>query len=101
MSKIQTFAYNWGIIFAIKIALIALHKSKKDRQHNGQKNKGQKDKQRTTKHYTENYKTRWTQVLRKVPAPPGAPVVLLVPMAAPEQVPRGLWLTLSFDAKKT
>jgi hypothetical protein len=30
------------------------HKSKKDRQYNGQKEKGQKDKQRSTKHYTEN-----------------------------------------------
>jgi hypothetical protein len=31
-----------------------IRKSKKNRQHNGQKKKGQKDKQRSTKHYTVN-----------------------------------------------
>ena len=31
--------------------VIRIHKSKKDRQYNGQK---KKDKQRSTKHYTEN-----------------------------------------------
>jgi len=31
--------------------VISVRKSKKDRQHNGQK---KKDKQRSTKHYTEN-----------------------------------------------
>jgi hypothetical protein len=34
--------------------LIRIRKSKKDRQHNGQKEKRQKDKQRSTKH---TYKT--------------------------------------------
>jgi len=34
--------------------VIRICKSKKDRQHNGQKKKGQKNKQRSTKHYTEN-----------------------------------------------
>ena len=36
--------------------VIRIRKSKKDRQHNGPKEKGQKDKQRSTKHYTENWK---------------------------------------------
>ena len=34
--------------------VISSRKSKKDRQHNGQRKKGQKDKQRSTKHYAEN-----------------------------------------------
>jgi len=33
--------------------VIRSHKSKRGRQHNGQKN-GEKNKQRSTKHYTEN-----------------------------------------------
>ena len=37
-----------------------IHKSEKDRQHNGQKKKGQKDKQRYTKH-THNTKDRVTR----------------------------------------
>ena len=36
-----------------------IRKSKKNRQHNGQKNKGQKDKQRSTKH-THKTKDRVT-----------------------------------------
>ena len=32
--------------------VIRIRKSKKNRQHNGQKKKGQKDKQRSTKQYT-------------------------------------------------
>jgi len=34
--------------------IIGIHKSKKDRHHNGQKKKRQKDKQRSSKHYAEN-----------------------------------------------
>jgi hypothetical protein len=32
--------------------VIIIRISKKNRQHNGQKEKGQKDKQQSTKHYT-------------------------------------------------
>ena len=54
--------------------VIRICKSKKDRQHNGQKIKVQKDKQRSTKYYTENNRLSNTnltknrglnQVLRK------------------------------------
>ena len=34
--------------------VIRIRKSKKDRQHNGQKKKGQQDKQRSTQYYMEN-----------------------------------------------
>jgi hypothetical protein len=34
--------------------VIRIRKSKKGRQHNGQKKKGQQDKQRSTKYYIEN-----------------------------------------------
>ena len=40
--------------------VIRIHKSKKDRQHNGQKKKVQKDKQRSTKH-THKTKDRVTR----------------------------------------
>jgi len=40
--------------------VIRIRKSKKDRQHNGQKEKGQKDKQRSTK-YTLKTKDRVTR----------------------------------------
>jgi hypothetical protein len=40
--------------------VIRIRKSKKDRQHNGQKNNGQKDKQRSTKH-THKTKDRVTR----------------------------------------
>jgi hypothetical protein len=54
--------------------VIGNRKSKKDRQHNGQKKQRKKDKQRSTKHYTEKYcaPERWA-----VPAPLVALVVLL------------------------
>ena len=54
--------------------VIRIHKSTKNRQHNGQMKKGQQDKQRSTNHYTQNQRSSntnptknrgRTQVLRK------------------------------------
>ena len=68
--------------------VICIRISKKNRQHNGYREKGQKDKQRSTKH-THKTKDRITRTPLKtgmnsgapkglaVPAPPVAPVVLI------------------------
>jgi len=40
--------------------VIRICKSKRDRQYNGKKEKGLKDKQRSTKHHTENKRSRYT-----------------------------------------
>ena len=70
--------------------VIKIHKSKKNRQHNGQKEKVQKNKKLSTKHYTVNIISSdikaggggWrTHVLRKCkqyPTPHVANIVLLL-----------------------
>ena len=45
---------KWQEEFEDTKGVIRIHKSKKDRQYNSQKEKGPKDKQWSTKHYTEN-----------------------------------------------
>ena len=58
--------------------VISSRKSKRDRQHNGQREKGQKNKQQSTKHYTET-KERATPVALKQGVNSGPPEGLAVP----------------------
>jgi hypothetical protein len=54
------------------MGVIRIRKSKKNRQHNGQKKKGQKDKQQSTKH-THKTKDRVTRTPLKTGVNSGAP----------------------------
>ena len=72
------FRKMWALGFIMKIQIfcqekfidtkgvIRSRKSKKDWQHNGQKEKGQKDKQRSTKHYTENLRSSNTNLVKNL-----------------------------------